>query len=199
MNPSLSWDVLVWGFSLPDTCWKFNAVESVWEISGECGNKFLIQLVRKPARASTLLDLMFEQRRTCGWCDGWRPSWPCNEFSIHRARRRTVTLDFQRADFSLLGIWLTESLGRQSWRAEEGRLGTLQEGNLQGAASPHVPNTSRWGRKPVWLNRDLAGWNSGKSRVWAGTVSSCPLEKGVSKSGGLQGCHELMHRENEKI
>lgn len=37
-------------------------MEAVWGICGECGNNFLIQLVREPTRENALLDLKFVSR-----------------------------------------------------------------------------------------------------------------------------------------
>lgn len=88
-------------------------MEAVWGICGECGNNFLIQLVKEPTRENALLDLKFVSREgPVG--DVVAGGRVMREFLILEAIRRTVTLDFQRADFSLLGTWVTELLGRQS-------------------------------------------------------------------------------------
>lgn len=91
-------------------------MEAVWGICGECGSNFLIQLVREPTRENALLDLKFVSREgpVGDVVAGGHLGHVMREFLILEAVRRTVTLDFRRADFSLLGTRVTELPGRQS-------------------------------------------------------------------------------------
>ncbi|PKU26999.1 mitochondrial fission process protein 1 [Limosa lapponica baueri] len=65
---------LVGDFKPPVISWEHNTAEREQSRRFlECvGDNFLIQLVREPNPAGPAL---CKQRRTCGGCDSWRPSW----------------------------------------------------------------------------------------------------------------------------
>lgn len=70
--------VLVGDFNLPDIWWKYNTAERKQSRRFlECvEDKFLKELLREPAGGGgpTKHDVD-EQRRTCGRCGDWKPSW----------------------------------------------------------------------------------------------------------------------------
>jgi len=104
--------VLVENFNLPDACWKSNPAERKQSRRFlECveGN-FLMQLVSEPTRGGALLDLLFTNREgllgdvAVRGCLGLSDH-EMTEFSVrsevNRGASKTMTMDFQRADFGL--------------------------------------------------------------------------------------------------
>ncbi|RMC16129.1 hypothetical protein DUI87_08341 [Hirundo rustica rustica] len=104
--------VLVGGFNLPDICWELNTAEKRQSKKFlECmEDNFLSQLVGEPTRGRSMLDLLFANRGglvgdvVVGGRLG-QSDHEIIEFSIfgeiRRNNSKTLTLDFQRADFGL--------------------------------------------------------------------------------------------------
>ncbi|KAK4806171.1 hypothetical protein QYF61_001094 [Mycteria americana] len=131
-------------------------------------DNFLTQLVREPTREGAPLDLLFTNREglvshvMVGGCLG-QSDHEMIVFLIHgevwRGVSRTATLDFRRADFSLF----RRLVERVPWEAALMGKG-VQEGwtffkeevlKAQERAVPRCRKTSRRGRRPAWLTREL--------------------------------------------
>ncbi|KAM6364410.1 uncharacterized protein J5M81_015706 [Pluvialis apricaria] len=162
--------VLVGDFNFPDVCWKYYTAEREQSRRFlECvEDNFLTQLVKEPTRGSALLDLLFVNREglvgdvKVGGRLG-HSDHEMVEFSIlgeaRRGASRTATLDFRRADFSLFRS-MVESIPWEAILKGKG----AQEGwscfkqvllEAQEKAIPMSLKTSRRGRRPPWLNREL--------------------------------------------
>ncbi|KAK4828821.1 hypothetical protein QYF61_000878 [Mycteria americana] len=162
--------VLVGDFNLPDVCWKYNTAERKQSRRFlECvADNFLTQLVSEPTREGAPLDLLFTNREglvsdvMVGGCRG-QSDHEMIEFLIHgeaaRGVSKTATLDFRRADFGLF----RRLVERVPWEAALMGKG-VQEGwtffkeevlKAQEWAVPRCRKTSRWGRRPAWLTREL--------------------------------------------
>ncbi|KAK4828050.1 hypothetical protein QYF61_023088 [Mycteria americana] len=162
--------VLVGDFNLPDVSWKYNAAERKQSRRFlECvADNFLTQLVCEPTREGAPLDLLFTNREglvshvMVGGRLG-QSDHEMIEFLIHGEVRRgvskTAALDFRRADFGLF----RRLVERVPWEAALKGKG-VQEGwtffkeevlKAQEQAVPRCRKTSRRGRRPAWLNREL--------------------------------------------
>ncbi|RMC21758.1 hypothetical protein DUI87_02627 [Hirundo rustica rustica] len=162
--------VLVGDFNLPDICWELNTAEKQQSRKFlECvEDNFLSQLVSKPTRGGTMLDLLFTNR------DGLvgdvevggrlgHSDHEIIEFSIIGEIRRTInkisTLDFQRADFGLFKRliqrvpWETvlENKGVQErWVCFKTEILRAQEQTV-----PVCRKMSRRGKRPVWMSNEV--------------------------------------------
>jgi len=118
--------VLVGDFELPNVCWKYNTAETKESRRFlECvEDNFLTQLVRKPTRQGTPLDLLFMNREELvgdvivGDSLG-HSNHEITDLLILKEVRRGVQqncLPWTSGGQTLayLGAWWTESLGRQS-------------------------------------------------------------------------------------
>ncbi|KAK4806799.1 hypothetical protein QYF61_005595 [Mycteria americana] len=162
--------VLVGDFNLPDVCWKYNTAERKQSRRFlKCvADNFLTQLVSEPTREGAPLDLLFTNREglvsdvMVGGCLG-QSDHEMIEFLIRgeaaRGVSKTATLDFRRADFGLF----RRLVERVPWEAALMGKG-VQEGwtffkeevlKAQERAVPRCRKTSRWGRRPAWLTREL--------------------------------------------
>ncbi|KAK4806905.1 hypothetical protein QYF61_012626 [Mycteria americana] len=162
--------VLVGDFNLPDVCWKYNTAERKQSrrFLERVADNFLTQLVSEPTREGAPLDLLFTNREglvsdvMVGGCLG-QSDHEMIEFLIRgeaaRGVGKTATLDFRRADFSLFRR-LVDSV---PWEAALMGKG-VQEGwtffkeevlKAQERALPRCRKTSRRGRRPAWLTREL--------------------------------------------
>ncbi|KAK4815716.1 hypothetical protein QYF61_006754 [Mycteria americana] len=163
--------VLVGDFNLPDFCWKYNTAERKQSrrfLECVADDNFLTQLVSEPTREGAPLDLLFTNRERfvshvmVGDCLG-QSDHEMIEFLIRgevaRGVSRTATLDFRRADFGLF----RRLVERVPWEAALMGKG-VQEGwtffkeevlKAQEWAVPRCRKTSRRGRRPAWLNREL--------------------------------------------
>ncbi|KAK4810724.1 hypothetical protein QYF61_007698 [Mycteria americana] len=162
--------VLVGDFNLPDVCWKYNTAEGKQSRRFlECvADNFLTQLVSEPTREGAPLDLLFTNREglvsdvMVGGCLG-QSDHEMIEFLIRgeaaRGVSKTATLDFRRADFGLF----RRLVERVPWEAALMGKG-VQEGwtffkeevlKAQERAVPRCRKTSRRGRRPAWLTREL--------------------------------------------
>ncbi|KAK4810956.1 hypothetical protein QYF61_013364, partial [Mycteria americana] len=162
--------VLVGDFNLPDVCWKYNTAERKQSRRFlECvADNFLTQLVSEPTREGAPLDLLFTNREglvshvMVGGCLG-QSDHEMIEFLIRgeaaRGVSKTATLDFQRADCGLF----RRLVERVPWEAALMGKG-VQEGwtffkeevlKAQEQAVPRCRKTSRRGRRPAWLTREL--------------------------------------------
>ncbi|KAK4809578.1 hypothetical protein QYF61_020000 [Mycteria americana] len=131
-------------------------------------DNFLTQLVSEPTREGAPLDLLFTNRDglvsdvMVGGCLG-QSDHEMIEFLIRgevaRGVGKTATLDFRRADFSLF----RRLVERVPWEAALMGKG-VQEGwtffkeevlKAQERAVPRCRKTSRRGRRPAWLTREL--------------------------------------------
>ncbi|KAK4831206.1 hypothetical protein QYF61_016043 [Mycteria americana] len=135
----------------------------------ECvADNFLTQLVSEPTREGAPLDLLFMNREglvsdvMVGGCLG-QSDHEMIEFLIcgeaARGVSKTATLDFRRADFGLF----RRRVERVPWEAALMGKG-VQEGwtffkeevlKAQERAVPRCRKTSRRGRRPAWLTREL--------------------------------------------
>jgi len=99
-------------FNLPDVCWKYNTVKRKQSrrFLEHMEDYFLGQLVSKPTREGTPLDVLFANREglvhdvVVGGCLGHSDHKMTEFFILGEVRRevsRTATLDFQRAEFGL--------------------------------------------------------------------------------------------------
>ncbi|KAK4825020.1 hypothetical protein QYF61_023024 [Mycteria americana] len=162
--------VLVGDFNLPDVCWKYNTAERKQSrrFLERVADNFLTQLVSEPTREGAPLDLLFTNRDglvsdvMVGGCLG-QSDHEMIEFLIRgeaaRGVGKTATLDFRRADFSLF----RRLVERVPWEAALMGKG-VQEGwtffkeevlKAQERAVPRCRKTSRRGRRPAWLTREL--------------------------------------------
>ncbi|KAK4827580.1 hypothetical protein QYF61_019482 [Mycteria americana] len=162
--------VLVGDFNLPDVCWKYNTAERKQSrrFLERVADNFLTQLVSEPTREGAPLDLLFTNREglvsdvMVGGCLG-QSDHEMIEFLIRgeaaRGVGKTATLDFRRADFSLF----RRLVDRVPWEAALMGKG-VQEGwtffkeevlKAQERAVPRCRKTSRRGRRPAWLTREL--------------------------------------------
>ena len=196
---------LVGDFNLPDACWKYQSAErkEPRRFLERVADNFLPQPVSEPTREGAPLDLSFTNRGglarhgMAGGRLGQSDHEIMIEFSIlAEARRgvsRTATLDFRRADFGLL----RRLVDRVPWEAALKGKG-VQEGwtfvkeedlKAQERAVPRCGKTSRRGRRPAWLNREL--W----LELGEKEESLRALEEGAGKSRGLQRCSEVVQGE----
>ncbi|KAK4823680.1 hypothetical protein QYF61_005651 [Mycteria americana] len=162
--------VLVGDFNLPDVCWKYNTAERKQSrrFLERVADNFLTQLVSEPTREDAPLDLLFMNREglvshvMVGGCLG-QSDHEMIEFLIRgeaaRGVSKTATLDFRRADFGLF----RRLVERVPWEAALKGKG-VQEGwtffkegvlKAQERAVPRCRKTSRQGRRPAWLTREL--------------------------------------------
>ncbi|KAK4806819.1 hypothetical protein QYF61_005615 [Mycteria americana] len=162
--------VLVGDFNLPDVCWKYNTAERKQSRRFlECvADNFLTQLVSEPTREGAPLDLLFTNREglVSDVMVGGRLGQSDHEMieflirgEVARGVSKTATLDFRRADFGLF----RRLVERVPWEAALMGKG-VQEGwtffkeevlKAQEQAVPRCRKTSRWGRRPTWLTREL--------------------------------------------
>ncbi|KAK4815562.1 hypothetical protein QYF61_004079 [Mycteria americana] len=161
---------LLGDFNLPDVCWKYNTAERKQSrrFLERVAENFLTQLVSEPTREGAPLDLLFTNREglvsdvMVGGCLG-QSDHEVIEFLIRgeaaRGVGKTATLDFRRADFSLF----RRLVDRVPWEAALMGKG-VQEGwtffkeevlKAQERAVPRCRKTSRRGRRPAWLTREL--------------------------------------------
>ncbi|KAK4806238.1 LOW QUALITY PROTEIN: hypothetical protein QYF61_013382 [Mycteria americana] len=162
--------VLVGDFNLPDVCWKYNTAEGKQSRRFlECvADNFLTQLVREPTREGAPLELLFTNREglVSHVMVGGRLGQSDHEMievlirgEAARGVSKTATLDFRRADFGLF----RRLVERVPWEAALMGKG-VQEGwtffkeevlKAQEWAVPRCRKTSRRGRRPAWLTREL--------------------------------------------
>ncbi|KAK4823577.1 LOW QUALITY PROTEIN: hypothetical protein QYF61_003581 [Mycteria americana] len=148
--------VLVGDFNLPDVCWKYNTAERKQSrrFLEHVADNFLTQLVREPTREGAPLDLLFTNREELvshvmvGGCLG-QSDHEMIEFLIcgeaARGVSKTATLDFRRVDFGLL----RRLVERVAWEA------ALMGKGVQEGWTFFKEETSRRGRRPAWLTREL--------------------------------------------
>lgn len=113
-----------------------------------------------------------KERRAGRWCDGWRLSWLRQSQNgmflilgeVRWGDSRTATLDFQSADFGHLEVCLTESLGRQPWRAMG--LDIPQEWNLKRYRSRPAPYAKRKDSREHLAEQGALAEIQGKERVY---------------------------------
>ncbi|KAK4832341.1 hypothetical protein QYF61_021870 [Mycteria americana] len=162
--------VLVGDFNLPDVCWKYNTADRKQSrrFLERVADNFLTQLVSEPTREGAPLDLLFTNREglvshvMVGGRLG-QSDHEMIEFLIRgeaaRGVSKTATLDFRRADFGLF----RRLVERVPWEAALKGKG-VQEGwtffkeevlKAQERAVPRCRKTSRRGRRPAWLTREL--------------------------------------------
>ncbi|KAK4831120.1 hypothetical protein QYF61_015423 [Mycteria americana] len=163
--------VLVGDFSLLDVCWKYNTAERKQSrrfLECVADDNFLTQLVSEPTREGAPLDLLFTNREglVSHMMVGGRLGQSDHEMieflrrgEAARGVRKTATLDFRRADFGLF----RRLVDRVPWEAALKGKG-VQEGwtffkeevlKAQEWAVPRCRKTSRRGRRPAWVTREL--------------------------------------------
>ncbi|KAK4810178.1 hypothetical protein QYF61_010951 [Mycteria americana] len=205
-------------------CWLQNTVDA-WEALRQCStscrkqsrrflervaDNFLTQPVREPAREGVPLDLLFTNREglvshvTVGGCLG-QSDHEMIEFLIRgeaaRGVSKTATLDFWRADFGLF----RRPVERVPWEAALKGKG-VQEGwtflkeevlKAQERAVPRCQKTTRRGRRPAWLTRELWLELRKKRRVcdlWKKGRASQEDYKGVARL-----CREKIRRAKAEL
>ncbi|KAK4823310.1 hypothetical protein QYF61_000523 [Mycteria americana] len=162
--------VLVGDFNLPDVCWKYNTAERKQSrrFLERVADNFLTQLVSEPTREGAPLDLLFTNREglvsyvmvggRLGQSDHEMIEFLILE-EVRSGVSRTASLDFRRADFGLF----RRLVERVPWEAALMGKG-VQEGwtffkkealKAQEQAVPRCRKTSRRGRRPAWLTREL--------------------------------------------
>ncbi|TRZ25108.1 hypothetical protein HGM15179_002011 [Zosterops borbonicus] len=172
--------VLVGDFNLPDICWELNTAEKRQSRKFlDCmDDNFLSQLVGEPTRGETMLDLLFTNRDglvgdvVVGGRLG-QSDHEIIEFSIigeiRRYINRTFTLDFQRADFGLF----KRLIQRVPWEEALKNKG-LQESwvlfkteflKAQEQTVPVCPKTSRRGKRPAWISKEVLDELRNKKRI----------------------------------
>ncbi|KAK4826884.1 hypothetical protein QYF61_012072 [Mycteria americana] len=204
--------VLVGDFNLPDVCWKYNTAERKQSrrFLERVADNFLTQLVSEPTREGAPLGLLFTNREglvshvMVGGCLG-QSDHEMIEFLIRGEAARGVskiaTLDFRRADFGLF----RRLVERVPWEAALMGKG-VQEGwtffkeevlKAQEWAVPRCQKTSRWGRRPAWLTRELWLELRKKRRVydlWKKGQASQEDYKGVARL-----CREKIRRAKTEL
>ncbi|KAK4811052.1 hypothetical protein QYF61_016338 [Mycteria americana] len=204
--------VLVGDFNLLDVCWKYNTAERKQSrrFLERVADNFLTQLVSEPTREGALLDLLFANREglvsdvMVGGCLG-QSDHKMREFLIRgeaaRGVSKTATLDFRRADFGLF----RRLVERVPWEAALMGKG-VQEGSTffkeevlkaQEQAVPRCRKTSRRGRRPAWLTRELWLKLRKKRRVynlWKKGRATQEDYKGVEKL-----CREKIRRAKAEL
>ncbi|GAB0180024.1 hypothetical protein GRJ2_000467700 [Grus japonensis] len=169
-------------FNLPDINWEHHTADTSRSRSflKYFDDNFLVQLLKEPTRKGALLDLLLMNREglmgevAIGGHLG-HSDHEVVEFKIFGDRRKTATktstLDMRRADFRLLRElvsqvpWETalEGIGvHQCWSLFKGHLLRAQEQVI-----PKCRKSSRQGRRPAWLNRDLLLELRWKKKVYA--------------------------------
>ncbi|KAK4822905.1 hypothetical protein QYF61_023268 [Mycteria americana] len=204
--------VLVGDFNLPDVCWKYNTAERKQSRRFlECvADNFLTQLVSEPTREGAPLDLLFTNREglvsdvMVGGCLGQSDHEMIEFLILGEAARgvsKTATLDFRRADFGLF----RRLVDRVPWEAALKGKG-VQEGwtffkeevlKAQERAVPRCRKTSRRGRRPAWLTRELWLELRKKRRVydlWKKGQASQEDYKGVARL-----CREKIRRAKAEL
>ncbi|GAB0205877.1 mitochondrial enolase superfamily member 1 [Grus japonensis] len=173
--------VLMGDFSHPDICWKSIVAKHAQSrrFLQSIDDNFLTQLVEEPTRRGVLLDLVLTKKG--GQVEDVKVggSLGCSdhemvEFRILRGRSRAVsritTLDFRRANFGLF----KDLLGRIPWvKVLEG--GGVQESwsvfkhhflRAQDQCIPKNRKTSKGGRRPAWMSKELLEKLKGKKEVY---------------------------------
>ncbi|KAK4822040.1 hypothetical protein QYF61_006953 [Mycteria americana] len=164
--------VLLGDFNLPDVCWKYNTAEGKQSRRFlECvADNFLTQLVSEPTREGAPLDLLFTNRE--GLVD----------FGLFRGLVDRVP-------------WETVLKGKgvpKGWTFFRKEILKAQE-----QAIPMYRKTSRWGRRPAWLNRELWLELRKKRRVydlWKMGQATQENYKGVMRS-----CREKIRRAKAQL
>ncbi|KAK4816911.1 LOW QUALITY PROTEIN: hypothetical protein QYF61_024921 [Mycteria americana] len=153
--------VLVGDFNLPGVCWKYNTAERKQSrrFLERVADNFLAQLVSEPTREGAPLDLLFTNREglvshvMAGGCLG-QSDHEMIEFLIlgEAARRvsRTATLDLRLVERVPWEAALKGKGVQQGWTFFKEEVLKAQE-----QAVPTCRKTSRQGRRPAWLNREL--------------------------------------------
>ncbi|GAB0210316.1 mitochondrial enolase superfamily member 1 [Grus japonensis] len=162
--------VLMGDFNFPDINWEYHTAvpRRSWKFLKFVGDNFLSQILSEPTRKDALLDLLFVNREglmgdvmvgdCLGHSDHERVGFKI--FSVMRKKdSRVATLDFRRANFKLLRELLIglswesafEGLGvHKCWSVFKNHLLEAQE-----QAIPLCRKSSKQGRRPSWLNREL--------------------------------------------
>ncbi|XP_053905560.1 uncharacterized protein LOC128849191 [Cuculus canorus] len=173
--------VLVGDFNFPDVCWEYNTAERKQSRRFlECmEDNSLAQLVSEPTREGAFLDLLFVNREglvgdlTVGGCLGLSDHEMIG-FSvlggIKKGVSKTVTLNFQRADFGLFRrliskvLWETVLQGKgahEGWALLKSEILAAQE-----QAIPVFRKRSRRGEKPAWWSREISRCVNNKKKLY---------------------------------
>ncbi|GAB0207904.1 mitochondrial enolase superfamily member 1 [Grus japonensis] len=174
--------VLMGDFNLPDVNWEHHTADTSRSrrFLKHLDDSFLVQLLKEPTRKGALLDLLLVNREglvgevAIGGRLG-HSDHEVVEFKIFGDRRKTATktstLDMGRADFRLL----RELVSQVPWETALEGIGVHQCWSLfkvhllraQEQAIPKCRRSSRRGRRPAWLNRDLLLELRRKKKVYA--------------------------------
>ncbi|GAB0208399.1 mitochondrial enolase superfamily member 1 [Grus japonensis] len=162
--------VLVGDFNFPDINWEYHTavMSRSWKFLKFVGDNFLSQVLSESTRKDALLDLLFVNREglmgdvMVSDCLG-HSAYEMVEFKIVSVVRkkdsRVPTLDFRRANFKLF----RELFSRVPWESAFEGLGVHEcwsvfKNHLLEAQEQAIPlccKSSKWGRRPAWLNRKL--------------------------------------------
>ncbi|GAB0207498.1 mitochondrial enolase superfamily member 1 [Grus japonensis] len=165
----------------PDICWKGNTARHAQSrrFLQSIDDNFLTQVVEEPTRRGVLLDLVLTNKEGLVGDVKVGGSLGCSdhetvEFRIlhgrSRAMNRIMTLDFRRDNFDLF----KDLLGRIPWvRALEDR--EVQESwsvfkhhflQAQDRCIPKNRKSSKGGRTPAWMSKELLEKLKGKKEVY---------------------------------
>ncbi|GAB0206526.1 hypothetical protein GRJ2_003118200 [Grus japonensis] len=173
--------VLMGDLNHPDICWKGNTARHAQSrrFLQSIDDNFLTQVVEEPTRRGVLLDLVLTNKEGLVGDVKVGGSLGCSdhenvEFRIlhgrSRAMSRITTLDFRRANFGLF----KDLLGRIPWvRALEGR-GAQESWSIfkhhflqaQDRCIPKNRKSSKGGRTPAWMSKELLEKLKGKKEVY---------------------------------
>ncbi|XP_053914607.1 hyccin isoform X2 [Cuculus canorus] len=173
--------VLVGDFNFPDVCWEYNTAERKQSRRFlECiEDNFLAQLVSEPTREGAFLDLLFVNREGLvgDLTVGGRLGLSDHEMigfsvlgGIKKGVSKTVTLNFQRADFGLFRRliskvpWETVLQGKgahEGWALLKNEILAAQE-----QAIPVFRKRSRRGEKPAWWSREISRCVNKKKKLY---------------------------------
>ncbi|GAB0204057.1 hypothetical protein GRJ2_002871300 [Grus japonensis] len=173
--------VLMGDFNHPDICWKVNTSrhKQSRKFLQSINDNFLTQVVEEPTRRGVLLDLVLTNKEGLVGDVKLGGSLGCSdhemvEFRILRGRSRAIsritTLDFRRANFGLC----KDLLGRIPWvRALEGKgvqeIWSIFKHHFLQAQDRRIPKnrkSSKGGRRPAWMSKELLEKLKGKKEVY---------------------------------
>ncbi|GAB0207304.1 hypothetical protein GRJ2_003196000 [Grus japonensis] len=173
--------VLMGDFHHPDICWKGNTARHAQSrrFLQSIDDNFLTQVVEESTRRGVVLDLVLTNKEGLVGDVKVGGSLGCSdhemvEFRILRGRSRAIsritTLDFRRGNFGLF----KDLLGRIPWvRALEGR-GVQESWSIfkhhfllaQDQCILKNRKTSKGGRRPAWMSKELLEKLKGKKEVY---------------------------------
>ncbi|GAB0192671.1 hypothetical protein GRJ2_001732400 [Grus japonensis] len=170
-------------FNHPDICWRDNTVghKQSRMFLERFDDNFLLQVIEEPTRRGAVLDLVVTNKEGLVGNVKLKGSLGCSDHemvelkilrAVRRADSKLTTLDLRRVDLGLF----RDLLGRVSWdKALEGRGAQdswlVFKGHLlqaQERCSPTKRKSSKYTRRPAWMNKELLGKLKHKKEVYRG-------------------------------